>query len=141
MDAVYKCLPEIIPTELQTLIHLFAGTCTPSCANMRTFIKNVNNSKFLGGLETLWVVLITMHPPRYILRLFEHHSLTICELDLQIANHELKQTQYLQYLNNNPGASSEFTRLATCEWFQIEVETITKERTRRLHDKIKCWSC
>ena len=141
MDAVYKCLPEIIPTELQTLIHLFAGTCTPSCANMRTFIENLDNSKFLGGLETQWVALITMNTPRYLMRRFENYALTICELDLKIAYYELKHTRYSKYLNDNPGASSEFTRLAMCEWFQIEVETITKERTRRLHDKITCWSC
>ena len=140
MDTVYDYLPARIPSELHTLIHLFAGTRTPSCTHIKMHKKSIDGCTFLNNPETLWVALIEMNRPRYLLRRFENHMLTICELDLKLANYVLKHIRYLQYIKDNPTSTSTFTRLATNEWFQIEVDSITNEQTRQLHDQIKCWS-
>jgi hypothetical protein len=140
MDSVYNYLPAIIPSELHTLIHLFAGTCTPSCTHVKAYKKSIDGCLFLNKPETLWVASTMMKVPRYFMRRFENHALTIWELDLKIAIYELKHDRYVQYIIDYPDAISEYTRLATFEWTQIEIDTITTEKTRRLHEKIKYWS-
>jgi len=137
MDSVYNFLPEIIPRELHTLIHLFAGTCTPSCENIKIFNVHVNEFVLTRNLETHWVALLELNTPRYLRRQYENRVLTNWELDLKIAHYELKLARYLRYVNDNPGITSEFSKQANRDWVDMEVEKAVIIQTRRLRKKYK----
>lgn len=80
-------LPSIIPYELQMLIHLYAGTCTPSCKNIKSYIEYLHTyrSYIFNSDHTIWASQVMWDTPRYARRFCDIHTLSKQELDLKVA--------------------------------------------------------
>jgi hypothetical protein len=130
MDSVYQLLPHCIPPELQTLIHLYAGTCTPSCKNIKLYMEYIKSTRFNIINNTLWSSQITWETPKYIRRWVENGELTTPELDLKVAYFVLKREQFLA----NWLDVITYEYISTLEWFQMEIDRINKDLSTRLHN-------
>lgn len=90
MNYVYKLLPDIIPDEIQDLIYLTLGICTPSCKVIKECIKQYKSKSFViyNPIDTLWSYGLKWHFPRYLSR-------NVCNSDLSNPQHELKMAYIL----------------------------------------------
>jgi hypothetical protein len=141
MDKVYTFLPSCIPVELHPLIHMFAGTCTPSCKIIKTYINYIENNRFVEGGHTLWSSYINWNTPRYLKRWANDEGLTNQELDLKVAWHFLKREQFInlkQFLNNGWNAMS-FEYTSTMQWFEMSINDLNEELTKRLFRSLEEW--
>ena len=136
MESVYKLLPTCIPLELHSLIYMYAGTCTPSCAIMKMYIEYVKTHRPSTLGNTLWSWHITWDTPKYLKRWTENRDLTATELDLKIAWYVLKFEEYTS-LNFYLDTSYEYTYMSTIDWYEIEIGKLNKVLTERLFCTLK----
>ena len=136
MDKVYTFLPSCIPPELHPLIHMFAGTCTPSCDQMKIYIDYIERNRPSKLGATLWSSQIQWQIPIYVKRLVQNEELTAPELDLKVAWHVLKHERFLEL----KWEIVTYEYASTIEWFEMEIGKVDKELTKRVFKSLEGWS-
>ncbi len=134
MDTVYRYLPACIPRELHEIIYMYAGTCTPSCENIKLYKEQIRRDIFPIQTETLWGALIAYAPPRYMTKRFNQGLLRDQELDLKIAFHQNSHNRFVVSFRKW-GEIDDFERAYIDGNFYVEIEKIRREQTKRLFNK------
>jgi len=132
MELIYpELLPNRIPVEIQKLIHMFAGTCTPSCKHIKLYVDYVKSNKFryYTTNTTLWASGVARNTPRFLMRCYENKKLNNQELDLKIAWYVLKREEYSSYDCDKES----YEYISTIEWYQIHIDQINEELKERIH--------
>ena len=79
MENIFHVLPKYIPPEIQSLIHFYAGTCTPSCKHIKLYKDKLANSSSVTRTDSLWGTLMTKVAG----------NITWCRNKKWLKNHEL----------------------------------------------------
>jgi hypothetical protein len=135
MENVYRILPNFIPSDIQRLIHLFAGTSTPSCKFIKLYIKQLNDECYVSRTDTLWCTLISKVLSENFSWSRSGNTSKDQELDLQIAFHLCSLRKYMQICDLND--MDETVKTPMREAFMKSVEKIQKEQTVRLRKKYR----
>jgi len=127
MDSVYRILPRCIPRELHNQIYMYAGTCTPSCANMKLFTEQIKHELFPVHTNTLWGALIDCNLPRYTVKRCDKNLLSCIELDMSIAFNTICYERFVSS-SEKWGVLDELERTRVGNQFITEIARIERAK-------------
>jgi len=110
---------------------MYAGTCTPSCENIKLLRKEIKRGIFPMLTDTFWGSLMWYNPPRYIVKRYDKNLLSDVELDMQLAFHHTSYKRFITFSGN----VSVHEQLSVNNQFLAEIAKIKKVQTTRLFCK------
>lgn len=135
MENIYRVLPNCIPPEIQRLIHLFAGTCTPSCKFIKLYIGQLNDDSYISRTDTLWCTLMSEVLCKNFSWSRGKNMSPDQVLDLQIAFTLCSRDRYVRMCDADDKIHT--AKVEMWEAFMKSVRKIKKEQTVRVHEKYR----
>ena len=134
MNSVYRLIPLNILQELHEKIYIYAGTCTPSCKNIKLFKEQIKHDIFPIQTDTLWGALVAYNPPKYTVKRYNLSLMSDQELEMKIS---FLQNSFERFTASTErwGELNDGEKTIARNQYHDELERVYREQTVRLRKK------